>query len=265
MLAAMIDLIEAIPKRPLVLMLSSFGVLCFATWVGVALLAKLKVQVAELSEDLHIVENATLTLLALIIGFAFSMAVSRYDQRKNLEEAEANAIGTEWVRVELLPAEDAARLKALLLAYTEARIAFYRTSDDSEVAEIDRRTLKLQDELWAAIKGPALRAPTPVTALAVSGMNDVLNSQSYTQAAWLNRIPTGAWTLCLFIGIGATMLVGLGAKNTKSLSRVLLILPFVISVSFFLICDIDTPRHGLIAVHPTNLELLFQSMRTPAR
>ena len=51
--------------------------------------------------------NASLTLLALIIGFSFSMAVSRYDQRKNYEEEEANAIGTEYVRVDLLPAEDA--------------------------------------------------------------------------------------------------------------------------------------------------------------
>lgn len=261
----MFELIDEIPKRPLLLMVASFAVLCFATWVGVALLSRLKEQVAELRDDLHMVENATLTLLALIIGFTFSMAVSRYDQRKNLEEAEANAIGTEWVRAELLPAEDAARVKALLRAYTEARIVFYTTMDDATLADNNTRTLKLQDDLWAAIKGPALKEPTPVMALVVSGMNDVLNSQSYTQAAWLNRIPTGAWTLCLFMGIGATLLVGLGARNTRSLSRVLLILPFVISIAFFLICDIDTPRRGLIAVKPQNLDILVESMRPAAR
>ena len=54
-------------------------------------------------EDFDTVLTATLTLLALIIGFSFSMAVSRYDQRKNYEEAEANAIGTEYVRADLLP------------------------------------------------------------------------------------------------------------------------------------------------------------------
>ena len=55
--------------------------------------------------DLDVVQTAALTLLALIIGFSFSMAVSRYDQRKDYEEAEANAIGTEYLRADLLPAE----------------------------------------------------------------------------------------------------------------------------------------------------------------
>src|SRR5271169_3290716 len=57
-------------------------------------------------QDLDVVMAATLTLLGLIIGFSFSMAVSRYDQRKSCEEAEANAIGTEYVRADLLPPAD---------------------------------------------------------------------------------------------------------------------------------------------------------------
>jgi hypothetical protein len=59
--------------------------------------------------DFNIIQAATLTLLALIIGFSFSMAISRYDQRKTLEEAEANAIGTEYLRLDLVPAEDGSR------------------------------------------------------------------------------------------------------------------------------------------------------------
>ena len=62
-------------------------------------------------EDFNTVQAATLTLLGLIIGFSFSMAISRYDQRKNFEEAEANAIGTEYVRAGLLPAADAAKVR----------------------------------------------------------------------------------------------------------------------------------------------------------
>jgi hypothetical protein len=58
---------------------------------------------------------AVVTLLGLIIGFSFSMAVSRYDQRKNLEEAEANAIGTEYQHASLLPATDVVRVRDLLL------------------------------------------------------------------------------------------------------------------------------------------------------
>ena len=76
-------------------------------------------------EDLDTVQTAILTLLALIIGFSFAMAVTRYDQRNNYEEAEANAIGTEYVRADLLPAESAARVRELLKKYLDQRISFY--------------------------------------------------------------------------------------------------------------------------------------------
>jgi hypothetical protein len=135
-------------------------------------------------DDFNTIETATLTLLALIIGFSFSMAVSRYDQRKNYEEAEANAIGTEYVRADLLPADNAARVRELLSRYLDQRILFYVTRDEHRLSQVDAETTKLQVELWSAVLPAATSQPTPVAALAASGMNDVLNSQGYTQAAW---------------------------------------------------------------------------------
>src|SRR6202050_2971458 len=78
-------------------------------------------------EDFNTVQAATLTLLALIIGFSFSMAISRYDQRKNYEEEEANAIGTEYIRADLLPPADAANVRSLLVQYLDQRLLFYTT------------------------------------------------------------------------------------------------------------------------------------------
>src|SRR5258705_12889221 len=78
-------------------------------------------------EDLGVILTATLTLLGLVIGFSFSMAVSRYDQRKNYEEAEANAIGSEYVRAGLLPAADASKVRELLTNYVSQRVLFYTT------------------------------------------------------------------------------------------------------------------------------------------
>ena len=80
-------------------------------------------------------------LLGLLIGFGFSMASSRYDQRKVYEEAEANAIGTEYVRADLLPAADGAKVRDLLKKYTDQRILFY-TVHGSEVAKIDAETTR---------------------------------------------------------------------------------------------------------------------------
>ena len=90
--------------------------------------------------DFNVVQAATLTLLALIIGFSFSMAVSRYDQRKTLEEAEANAIGTEYLRADLLPGDGASRTRELLKKYIDLRIAFYEERNAQRVAEIGQQT-----------------------------------------------------------------------------------------------------------------------------
>ncbi len=210
-------------------------------------------------EDLNIVEAAILTLLALIIGFTFSMAVTRYDQRKNYEEAEANAIGTEYVRADLLPAADAVSMRELLRRYLDARIASYLSPKEREIGQTDTESAKLQAALWSAIVPAANARPTPVTALVVSGMNDVLNSEGYTQAAWWNRIPIAAWGLMGLIAIASNLLLGYGERQKGSL--LLLVLPLIVSISFLLIADIDSPRGGVIRLVPHNLIALSQSIK----
>ncbi|HKS76088.1 MAG TPA: hypothetical protein VJQ82_22945, partial [Terriglobales bacterium] len=167
----------------LVLALSLF-LLFLAAQLGDQLRKRVLPLKEEEREDFGIVLGATLTLLGLIIGFSFSMAVSRYDQRKNYEEAEANAIGTEYARADLLPANEASRVRELLRKYLDQRILFYTTRDEQEIEKINGETATLQNEMWSAVREgaaaqPAVQ-PAPVVALAVSGMNDVLNSQGYT-------------------------------------------------------------------------------------
>jgi hypothetical protein len=215
---------------------------------------------ADDREDFNLVRNAALTLLALIIGFSFSMAVSRYDQRKDYEEAEANAVGTEYVRADLLPPDVAAKVREHLSGYVDQRILFYVTRDPARIRQIDSDTEKLKANLWSAVSRAAAARPTPVAALAVSGMNDVLNSQGYTQAAWWNRIPAMAWGLMGLIAISCNFLIGYGDHRTRAL--VLSILPVIVSISFFLIADIDSPRGGIINVPPQNLILTSQFMKS---
>jgi hypothetical protein len=94
-------------------------------------------------------------------------------------------------------------------------------------------------------------------ALVVSGMNDVLNAQGYTQAAWWNRIPAAAWGLMLLIAISSNALQGYGEHR---ISPFTLVLALIVSIAFFLIADIDSPRHGVIRVSPHNLITLAQSI-----
>ena len=219
-----------------------------------------KRKLEEKSEDFGIILAAALTLLGLIIGFTFSMAVNRYDQRKNYEEAEANAIGTEYVRADLLPAANAARVRALLGKYLDQRVLFYTTRDKQRLAQINATTAQLQAELWSAVRDPAAAQPTFIVGLAVSGMNDVLNSQGYTQAAWWNRIPIAAWSLMAAIAICCNMLIGYGARGVKAQPILSLVLPLLVAISFCLIADIDSPRSGFIRVIPQNIISLSESL-----
>jgi hypothetical protein len=234
--------------------------LWLAAHLGVLLQRRWPLQDDERNE-FGIVQAACLTLMGLIIGFSFSMAINRYDLRKNDEAAEANAIGTEYVRAGLLPAENAALVRAQLRSYVGLRILFYKSRSDVELRPISADTARLQGDMWAAVQTAAVSQPSAVNALVASGMNDVLNSQGYTQAAWWNRIPSLGWTLMLAIAVCCNLLVGYGKRGRKTNHALLLILPVVISVSFLLIADIDSPRGGFIHVIPQNLASLSDGLR----
>ena len=90
-------------------------------------------------------------------------------------------------------------------------------------------------------------------------MNDALNAENYTQAAWWNRIPTAAWILMCAIAVGANAMVGYGSRGSPANAKLLLILPALIATAFLLIADIDAPRGGIIRVVPQNLHRLDAS------
>jgi hypothetical protein len=235
---------------PFVVLAFSFLLLWFAAWTGGQISHRRRALLEADRPDFGVVLAASMTLLGLIIGFSFSMATARYDLRKSYEEAEANAIGTEYVRADLLPPAEASQVRTLLRQYLDLRIQFYDASRH-DVTQINVQTAQIQNQLWAAASQSAMAQPTPVRALAVAGMNDVLNSQGYTQAAWWNRIPVGAWCLMFAIALFCNGMLGYGARKIEP--RLFMVLPLVVAVSFFLIADIDSPRGGVIRVQPQNL------------
>jgi hypothetical protein len=242
---------------PLPLFVISFMVLWLSALVGAFFRQKLGPLKEGERDDFEVVQGAALTLLGLLIGFTFSMAITRYEQRKTYEQAEADAIRTEYIRADLLPAADAGGVRDLLRTYLDHRLLFYTSDDTQQRRQINAETEQLQNQLWTAVQVHGTDQPTTTTALAVSGMNDVLNAQGYTQAAWWNRIPLEAWILLAAIAIGCNLMIGYGAHRT---SLLLIIFPIAVSLSFFLIADIDSPRGGVIRVQPQNLMRLSQTL-----
>jgi hypothetical protein len=90
-----------------------------------------------------------------------------------------------------------------------------------------------------------------------------LNSQGYTQAAWWNRIPIAAWGLMGAIAICSNLLLGYTSRRCNGKTTRFFILPVVVSTSFFLIADLDSPRGGVIRVSPQNLMSLSLELRAP--
>ena len=147
---------------PLLLFVLSLPVLWVTARIGVHLRAKSPDLEESVREDLGVVLAAGLTLLALILGFSFSMAVTRYDQRKNYEEAEANAIGTEFVRAGLLLPPQASKTRELLRAYLDQRVLFYTTRSAGQLDKVNAATTRLQNDLWSVVQDAAAAQPTPI-------------------------------------------------------------------------------------------------------
>lgn len=244
---------------PLWVFIASLIALLLADMTG-AYFSDKRPQLSETERNvLGVILTGVLTLYAVIIGFSFSMATARYDQRKNYEEAEANAIGTEYLRLGLLAPADAMRARSLMKSYLDNRILFYTTRDQHQLDHIDSATAQLQSELWSIVEGPSAAQPTPVAAAIVTGMNDVLNSQSYTQAAWWNRIPVAAWGLIVAISLCCCVLYGFYATHDSG--KVLFVsLPVILAITFLLLADLDSPRGGVILLRPQNLLSLSASL-----
>jgi hypothetical protein len=118
-------------------------------------------------EGFNTVLSATLTPLALIIGFSFSMAVNDNHQRRNYEAAEANAIGTEYIRADFLPTDDGKKARELLSRYNERAYRILR----AEQAQFNgcrppgavkgKFSERAQSEVIGPLSRAALQAPRP--------------------------------------------------------------------------------------------------------
>jgi hypothetical protein len=243
---------------PLLVLVVSFAMLVIAAWVGDFLRKRSKGSAEANRDDSGVVLAGTLTLLGLIIGFSFSMATNRYDLRKNSEQAEANAIAVLYMRADLLPSADAAKVHQLLKNYLDQRIAFYSIRDRGQLDQIAADTGQTEKDLWSSIEAAVGPLPPQLEGLFISATNDVVVSQLSTRAVWTNRIPTGAWVLIVVTSMGCSFLIGYRARRTDWL--VFMVMPVAVSISLFLISDLDSARGGAIRVRPLNLISLSQSL-----
>lgn len=227
-----------------------------------ALGAKLRTRWAndpdERAPDSYIL-SAVLGLLGLMIAFTFSMALSRYDERREMVISEANAIGTAWLRAGLIEGSGGVDLQNSLVRYAELRSRLPR---QGETGAIEQRTGETQRKLWQQMKQSLGSTPPPIAATIVNAMNEMFDIAAARKAEREAHIPGSVVEILLLYALLSAGIVGyvLGASETRH--RGISFLLFVLlTLSLLLILDLDRPWRGGITVSQQPMTDLVRALK----
>lgn len=237
-----------------------------STALGVFLGHRVRHLSDTLKEPFGVLQAALLGVVGLILAFGLSLAVTRYENRRDAVVDEANTIGTTYLRAQTLPEPMRSKSLALLLSYTEnaVRLTNYIPGSGNELAVINRED-ELQRRLWA-LNGQAL-ALKPVDSaprLYEETLNEMIDAQATRIAGLNNRVPNAV----LFLEIlGAALALGLLAAYLAIVGRGVVavgLAAVLVTMLLFVICDLDRPTRGPIQVPDTPLKNLLASEQLPA-
>ena len=203
----------------------------------------------QTKSQIAIIEAAILGVLALLLGFTMSMAVSRFAVRKQLVLDEANAIGTSLLRAQLLPSPEGSEIARLLREYVNVRVQYGTAGNDlARLESLHTQTAHLQTELWTRAATYAQRDPSPTKGgLLLQSLNQAIDLEATRWTAFQNHVPQSVIYVNAVVGLLAAMLVGYafgvnGRRNIFSMCVLALAITLVLGV----ITDLDRPRTGFI-------------------
>lgn len=204
----------------------------------------------ELRSHVSTVEGALLGLLALLLGFAFAMAMNRYDARRQTVLDEVNDLRTCYLRAGLLPPKRAAAVRALLREYAGVRQADLRGEDVAEA-----RTLALQHLLWEEAEAATRDDSDEVrTGYFIESLNRVFDDDTTRSAALRNHVPESILLLLALVAFLTLAVTGYSSGlRRRRLLGLRSILVLLIAATLLVIIDLDRPRRGLIRVSETGM------------
>jgi hypothetical protein len=229
-----------------------FGILLFlqiGRWIGRRTIQRHGVHAQS---NISSLEAAVFALLGLLIAFTFSGALTRFDQRRAQVVEEANAVGTAWLRVGLLPAQAQPRLRDTFRAYVDSRIATYRVLPDMAAAKGElARSQALQGEIWnlsvAALRLPEVRPGTEV--LLVSALNQMFDITTTRVAASQMHPPSIVYAMLVALALAAALLSGYQSASEKTYDWVhKLGFAAIVAFTVYVIIDIEFPRLGWVRI-----------------
>jgi hypothetical protein len=195
-------------------------------------------------------EGAVYGLLGLLIAFSFSGAASRLEKRRDLIVDEANAVGTAYLRLDLLPPEAQPALREAFRNYVDSRIGAYRKLPDVEAAQAElTRSVSLQGELWKQAVAAARAPGSPDPLFLLSPLNEMFDIASTRSAQVYSHPPGAILVMLLALALVSAFMVGFGMAGDRGRGRLhALAYSAVLAAVIYLIVDLEFPRVGLIRV-----------------
>lgn len=202
---------------------------------------------ADAKAHVGVVLGALLGLLGLLLAFGFTIVDARFEHRKQLVVDEANAIGTTFLRAGMLPAPHRARVRELLRAYVDLRL---EARSPADLPRLLRQSARLHDELWAEAEGAAARSDTPVVAIFVTSLNEMIDLQeSRLSVALYQRMPFPFLVTLYLVATLAMALLGysVGQMRARALPATTAAV-LAVSLVMLLIVQLDRPWNTLFDV-----------------
>ena len=211
------------------------------------------------------VEGAVFALLGLVIAFTFSGAASRFDTRRQLIAQEANAIGTAWLRLDLLPANSQPELRDLFRRYLDTRLAGYQKMPDIEAAYAElNKANALQGEIWQRAVAACQPSPSPLQTQLIPALNEMFDIATTRMMATKTHPPAIIFFMLGVLALMSALLAGYAMAGGKTRSWIHVVgFALVIAASVYVILDLEFPRLGMIRVDAFDQVLveLRQSMQ----
>jgi hypothetical protein len=197
------------------------------------------------------VEGAIFALMGLLIAFTFSAAQARFDKRRGLIIDEANAIGTAYLRIDLLPTAAQPELRDDFRAYVDSRMAYYRKFANVRAADAEHeRTLGLGRQIWQHATAAVKTSPDPrVPSLVIPSLNEMIDLETSRVAARHIHAPAPIFVLLIVLAFACALFAGIGIGRRADDSRLYpTAFAALLTITVLVIVDIEFPRIGFIRI-----------------
>jgi hypothetical protein len=221
----------------------------------------------ELAKGTAPAEAAVFALLGLMLAFTFSGAASRFEVRRHLITDETNAIGTAYLRVDMLPDDARPEIQVLFHRYLDVRRATYRNVEDTAAtAALIAEGGELQQQIWAKCVAASLRPGTPTQAAIVllPALNAMIDITATRVMATRNHPPMIAFVLLAGLAVVGALFVGYTTSVNKRRNWLhTLVFAAILALTIYVIFDLEYPRFGLIRVDAS--DQAFDELRDSLR